>query len=168
MSTPSEVVVIGGGVNGLTCAAYLAKAGLKPIVLEWRPTLGGGAQTSEIAPGFRAPILSHAAGPLRSDVVEDLQLRRHGLEFIPSDVRVAALGGDGRALIIYEDVARTAAALRDWSARDAAAWPSFVASLTALGRVIGTLYHATPASIDAPVGRDLWSLLRTLRAFRSL
>lgn len=163
-----DVIVIGGGVNGLTCAAYLSKAGLKPLVLERQGTIGGGAQTAEIAPGFRAPILAHAAGPLRGDVFDDLQLRSHGLEFVSSDVSVAALGSDSRALVIYEDPQKTAQMLRTWSARDAEAWPKFVSSLAALGRVIGTLFTSTPAPIDDPSGRDLWALLRTLRAFRSL
>lgn len=164
----ADVIVIGGGVNGLTCAAYLAKSGRKPLVLERLDTLGGGARTDEIAPGFRVPTLSHVAGPLRGDVVEDLQLRRYGLEFVDQPVRVAALGGDGRALTIFDDVSRTAAGLREWSVRDAEAWPRFVASLTAIARVIGTLFHTTPPSIDEIQGRDLWSLLRTLRAFRAL
>jgi phytoene dehydrogenase-like protein len=168
MSAGDRVIVIGGGVNGLTCAAYLAKAGFRPVILERQAVLGGGAQTAEIAPGFRAPILSHRFGPIRQDVLDDLQLRSQGLELIGGDVRVVALGGDGRSLTIYEDAARTAAGLREWSAHDAAAWPAFTASLAAIGRVAGTLFQATPASIDAPAGRDLWSVLRTLRAFRSL
>ena len=163
-----DVMVIGGGVNGLTCAAYLAKAGLKPLVLEARETVGGGAQTAEIAPGFRAPILSHSAGPLRADVLDDLQLVNHGLEFVSGDVSVAALGAEPRPLVIYEDARRTGQALRDWSPRDAEAWPRFVSSVAALGRVIGTLYPVTPAPVDDPRGRDLWALLRTLRAFRGL
>lgn len=163
-----DVIVIGGGVNGLTCAAYLAKAGLKPLVLERHDRVGGGAQTAEIAPGFRAPILAHAAGPLRRDVIDHLQLASHGLEFVASEVIIAALGAEPRALILYENPSRTAAALAAWSARDAEAWPRFVSSIAALGRVIGTLYAATPAPVDDPSGRDLWSLLRTLRAFKSL
>jgi phytoene dehydrogenase-like protein len=168
MSANPDVVVIGGGVNGLTCAAYLAKAGLKPLVLEQQATSGGGAQTAEIAPGFRAPILSHSTGPLRHDVIDDLQLRSHGLEFLESDVSVVALGADGRALVLYEDQRRTAAALREWSVADAEAWPRFINSVSALGRVIGTLFATTPPSVDETNGRELWSLLRTLRAYRSL
>lgn len=165
---PRDVVVIGGGVNGLTCAAYLAKAGLKPLLLEATDGLGGGARTAEIAPGFSAPILSHSTGPLRRDVIDDLSLRGHGLEFLPSDVSVVALGHDGPPLLVYEDAKRTAAALRGFSARDADAWPRFVATVAALGRVIGTLLSTTPAPIDGANGRDLWALLGTLRAFRGL
>jgi len=163
-----DVIVIGAGVNGLTCAAYLAKAGLRPLVLERQTTIGGGAQTAEITPGFKAPILAHATGPLRRDVIEDLQLGTHGLDFVSSDVSVAALGTDARGMVLYEDPRHTTQSLRAWSARDAESWPQFISTLAALGRVIGTLYTATPAPVDDPSGRDLWSLLRTLRAFRAL
>ena len=65
MNAPIDAIVIGGGVNGLTCAALLGRAGLKPLVLEALDTCGGGARTGEIVPGFRAPTLSHTTGPLR-------------------------------------------------------------------------------------------------------
>jgi phytoene dehydrogenase-like protein len=165
---PRDVIVIGGGVNGLACAAYLAKGGLKPLVLEAQATVGGGARTEVIAPGFRAPVLSHVAGPLRRDVVTDLNLRGHGLEFLAGDVSVAVLGPDGPPLLLSEDPDRTARDLREFSPKDAEQWPRFVSTIAALGRVIGTLYTATPAPVDEPGGRDLWALLRTLRAFRSL
>jgi phytoene dehydrogenase-like protein len=168
MSVPGDVVVIGGGVNGLTCAACLARGGLKPLVLEAQDTVGGGARTDEIAPGFKAPILSHAAGPFSADVAAHLDLRRFGVEAVSSEVAVAGLGSSSGPLVLYEDRRRTAAALRRFSPRDADEWPRFVSSVAALGRVIGTLYPATPAPVDDPRGRDIWSLLRTLRAFRSL
>ena len=167
MST-SQVVVIGGGINGLTCAAYLAKGGLSPVVLERLDAVGGGARTAEIAPGFRAPILSHSTGPLRADIVDDLHLERHGVEFLQSPSSLVALGNDGKALTLYDDPKRTTESIRGWSSHDAEAWPGFVASVKALGRVISTLFAATPASVDEPAGRDLWALLRTLRAFRAL
>ncbi len=132
------------------------------------PTSAAARKPSEIAPGFEAPILAHAAGPLRGDVVRDLELAAHGLQFAASDVRVVALGDEARPLVVYEDPGRTAHALREWSPADAAAWSGFHASVTGLGRVIATLFAATPAPVDAPSGRDLWALLRTLRAFRSL
>lgn len=163
-----DVIVIGAGVNGLTCAAYLARAGLKTLVVERQAAVGGGARTAEIAPGFSAPILSHAAGPLRGDVLSDLQLRRHGLEFLDSAVSVVGLGPGSPPLVLYEDARRTAAALAAHSARDAEAWPRFVSSVAALGRVIGTLFSITPPPVDDASGRDLWALLRTLRAFRAL
>jgi phytoene dehydrogenase-like protein len=168
VTTSRDVLVVGGGVNGLACAAFLAKAGLAPVVLEANSTVGGGARTEEIAPGFKVPVLAHAAGPIREDVLHDLELARHGLEFVSGDVSVAALGSGEKALLLYEDGHRTAQSLRTVSPKDAEGWPGFVSSLAALSRVIATLYRATAPSVDQPGGRDLWSVLGTLRAFRSL
>jgi phytoene dehydrogenase-like protein len=166
-ASKQAVIVIGAGINGLTCAAYLAKAGLKPLVLESAATVGGGAVTAEIAPGFRAPVLAHSTGPLRRDVVEDLQLVSHGLEFVRSDVDVTLVGG-ARPLVMWRDQARTVEGLRACSPRDADAWIPFQHSRAALGRVIASLFTATPPAVDDINGRDLWALLRTLRAFRGL
>lgn len=162
-----DIIIIGGGINGLTCAAYLAKAGLKPLVLEQGPVVGGGAITAEIAPGFRAPVLAHSTGPLRRDVVEHLQLASHGLEFVKSDVDVTLLGGT-EPLVVWRDQKKTIEGLRRVSSHDADAWMPFQHSRAAIGRVIASLFTATPPSIDEISGRDLWALLRTLRAFRGL
>ena len=78
MPSQRDVVIIGGGHNGLVTAYYLAKAGMKPLVLERRPQAGGAAVTEEFHPGFRCSTLSHAAGPLRPEVAADMQLARHG------------------------------------------------------------------------------------------
>ncbi len=86
-----DIIIIGGGHNGLVAACYLAKAGLKTLVLERREIVGGGAVTEEIHPGFRCSTLAHAAGPLFPHVVKDLNLARHGLEMIKPEVRVLAL-----------------------------------------------------------------------------
>src|ERR687895_404535 len=104
----SDIVIIGGGHNGLTAAFYLAKAGLKPLVLERRETVGGGAITSEIAPGFRVPRLTHSTGLLWQDVARDMELSRHGVEFLLSEAQVFAPDGHGRALVLYNDVRRSA------------------------------------------------------------
>ena len=84
MSTSStrDIVIIGGGHNGLVTAFYLAKAGFKPLVLERRPQVGGAAITDEFHPGFRCSTLAHTAGPVRADIVRDMQLEKHGLRFI--------------------------------------------------------------------------------------
>jgi phytoene dehydrogenase-like protein len=168
MSVRYDVVVIGAGMNGLTCAAYLAKAGLKTLVLEGRDVIGGGALTAEIAPGFRAPVLAHATGPLRRDVVDDLRLATHGLQFLPSAVAVTGLGSNASPVVLHHDTARTSDGLRACSPHDADAWPAFVRSRAAIGKVIGTLFTVTPPSVDSPGPRDLWALLQTLREFRAL
>jgi phytoene dehydrogenase-like protein len=168
MTQPAhDVIVIGAGVNGLTCAAYLAKAGFKPLVLERRDVPGGGALTAAIAPGIRAPVLTHSTGPLARSVVDDLQLASHGLELLPSAADVAILGGE-RPVVLWADAARTVEGIRAFSARDADAWPAFQRTCAGIGRVIATLFGSTPPSVDDIKGRDLWALVRTLRAFRGL
>jgi len=163
-----DVIVIGGGVNGLTCAAMLGQAGLRTLVLEQRDQVGGCATEHELAPGFRVPTLSHRTGPLRADVVEQLHLAQHGLSLLPQPIRCTALSPDGRALPIFANPAQAAAAIGDWSTRDAAAWPDFTRSLARLGHVVGSLFTRISPDVDDPGTHDLWTLMRTLRAFRAL
>jgi phytoene dehydrogenase-like protein len=163
-----DAVVIGGGVNGLACATQLARSGIRTALVEQRASLGGCAAESELAPGFRVPTLAHATGPVRRDVIEALQLYLHGLEFHDMLIQVSTLAPDGRALVVWEDPRRTADGLRAWSAKDAAAWPGFHASLGRIGALIGGLFLTTPPSVDAPSTRDVFALMQTLGAFRSL
>ncbi|HEV2905246.1 MAG TPA: FAD-dependent oxidoreductase, partial [Pyrinomonadaceae bacterium] len=81
-----DIIIIGGGHNGLVAACYLAKAGLKPLVLERREVVGGTSVTEEIHPGFRCSTLAHSVGPLLPQITKDLGLERYGLEFIKPDV----------------------------------------------------------------------------------
>lgn len=163
-----DAVVIGGGVNGLTCAAELARSGVRTLLIEKRPAVGGCAALGEMAPGFTVPTLSHDTGPLRGDVVEDLQLYVHGLTFRDSAVHVGALSPDGRGLTLYDDAHRTAQQLRSWSRNDANAWPGFQASLHKIGALIANLFVTTPPSVDQPSTRDVFALMQTLGAFRSM
>lgn len=171
-----DVIVIGGGVNGLVCAALLAKAGRRTLVLEARDTVGGGAAASQLALGFHVPTLAHSTGPLRRDIVDELQLlaprdvngTTEALTFVSGPIEIAALDPHGGALTIAADPAHTASLLRRHSTRDADAWPRFVAARERLGRVIGLLFAETPPSVDDPTAGDLWHLLKTLRAFRAL
>jgi len=164
----STVVVIGGGVNGLVCATLLARAGRPVTLIERRQEVGGAALTREIAPGFQVPALAHHVGPLRADVARELDLAAHGLEWLTSDVWITALDGRGRALTLWHDPTKAAAAIGPFSAKDAAAWPAFVAARARLGRVVASVFGTTPPSIDAPSARELWGLLRTARQFRAL
>jgi len=163
-----DAIVMGGGINGLTCAAMLGRAGLRTLLLEGRDAVGGCAAEHELAPGFRVPTLAHRTGPLRADVVNDLQLANHGLSFVARPVRMTALSPDGRALALFADPAAAAGAIRPWSDHDAAAWPAFARSLSRVAGVVGTLLARTPPDVDDPGAHDLWTAMRALGAFRGL
>ncbi len=163
-----DIVIIGGGHNGLVTAFYLAKAGYKPLVLERRPQVGGAAITDEFHPGFRCSTLAHTAGPIRPDIVRDLKLEKHGLKLITPEVSVTALTPDGRALSLYQDARKSAQEVAAFSQKDAAKYPEFQESLGKMGRVIGEALATPPPNIDHPSGGDLWGMLKTGRAIRNL
>src|SRR5437870_13831959 len=106
--TSRDIIIIGAGHNGLVAACYLAKAGLKSLVLERRDVIGGACATEEFHPGFRCSTLANSAVPLLAQIVSDLQLKIYGLDFIAPTVRVAALSLNGPPICIYEDAKRTA------------------------------------------------------------
>jgi len=168
MPAVRDVVIVGGGHNGLVTAFYLGKAGYKPLVLERRAQPGGAAVTEEFYPGFRCSILAHAAGPLRPDIVRDMQLEKHGLRLITPDVGVVSLSPDGRALILYNDTKRSAAEIAKFSQKDAAKYPEFQVSLSKVGKVIGEALKLAPPNIDHPNRTDLWGILQTGRSIRNL
>ena len=168
MPDKRDVVIIGRGHNGLVTAFYLAKAGFKPLVLERRPQPGGAAITEEFHPGFRGSILAHSAGPLRADIVRDMQLEKNGLQLIKPEVGVTALSPDGRALVLYSDTKKAAEEISKFSAKDAANYPEFQRSLEKIGRVISEVLNTTPPDIDNPSNSDLWSMLKAGKAIRDL
>jgi phytoene dehydrogenase-like protein len=163
-----DVVIIGGGHNGLVTAFYLAKAGYKPLTLERGAQVGGAAVTDEFHPGFRCSTLAHTAGPIRPDIVRDMQLEKHGLNWITPELSVTALSPDGRALSLYQDAKKSAQEIAAFSQKDAAKYPEFRQSLEKIARVIGEALRTTPPDIDHPSRGDLWSMLQTGRAIRKL
>jgi phytoene dehydrogenase-like protein len=163
----TNVVIIGGGHNGLSAAFYLAKAGLKPIVLESRPGLGGGAVTGDLHPGFKCPTLSHHTS-LWADIVRDMDLPSLGVNFLEPEVEAIAVPLDGPPLVVYDDPERTANAMRGRSAKDAAAYPEYRAAMEQIARVVGSVLGSPPPDIDDPGPRDLWNVLGVGRSFRGL
>jgi len=163
-----DIVIIGGGHNGLVAAFYLAKAGFKPLVIERREQVGGSAITDEFHPGFRCSTLAHTAGPIRPEIVRDLQLEKHGLRLITPLVGVTALSPDGRALSLYQDANQSSQEIAAFSQKDAAKYSAFQESLGKMGKVIAEALATTPPDIDHPSGGDLWSMLKTGRAIRNL
>ena len=164
----ADVLVVGGGPNGLTAAALLAKAGLKTILLERRPIVGGAAVTEEFHPGFKASTVAHTAGPFRASLLAELGLASHGLSFVEPEPRVFAPLPDGRSLSLYGDPAKTAAEIRPFSARDAERWPEFDACLRRIAPVLGRALSLTPPDVDRPRVRDLFPYLGVGWALRRL
>jgi phytoene dehydrogenase-like protein len=168
MAETRDVIIIGGGHNGLVTAFYLAKAGYKPLVLERRAQTGGAAITEEFSPGFRCSTLAHSAGPLLPEIVNDMQLARHGLKLVTPEVAVTALSPDGRALVLYNDAVRAAQEISKFSPKDAERYPVFQQSLEKIRRVISDALRLAPPNIDDPSRGDLWAMLQTGRALRKL
>ncbi|HEX9184721.1 MAG TPA: FAD-dependent oxidoreductase, partial [Burkholderiales bacterium] len=152
-----DTVVIGAGHNGLACACYLARGGLKVKVLERRPRVGGAAVTEEFHPGFKASTLAHTAGPLRASIVSDLGLR---LETVSPEPRVFAPQPDGRGLALYGDVGKSAASIGAFSAKDAKSWGGFDATLQRVAKVLARLLEATPPDLERPSLGDAWPMGR--------
>jgi phytoene dehydrogenase-like protein len=163
-----DIVIIGGGHNGLVTAFYLAKAGFKPLVLERRAQVGGAAITDEFHPGFRCSTLAHTAGPIRPDIVRNLQLEKHGLRLITPETCVTALSPDNRALSLFLDETKSAQAIAAFSQKDAAKYLEFEKSLGKISKVMAQALATTPPDIDHPSGGDLWSMLKTGRSLRNL
>lgn len=168
MSETRDGIIVGGGHNGLVAAFYLAKAGYKPLVLERRSQVGGAAITEEFHPGFRCSTLAHNAGPLRPDILRDMQLEKHGLRFTTPDVNTVSLTPDGRALVLYSDTKKAAQEITEWSGKDATSYGDFGAALGKIGKVIGEALLLTPPNIDSPNSGDLWGMLKTGRSIRNL
>jgi len=162
-----DVIVIGGGHNALVAAFYLAKAGRRPLVLEKRPHVGGGAVTTEIHAGFRCPRFSHEV-LIDKRIVSDLNLTRYGLEFIPLPARACAPSPDGDPIVLHDDIAASANNLRSLGAKDADAYAAFHTAVEQIASVIATTFDSPPPDIDDPSARDLWGLLKAGRRFRSL
>src|SRR5215472_2350489 len=147
MPLGQRVVLIGGGHNALVAAFYLAKGGFKPLVLERREMVGGGAITEEFYPGFRASTLAHSVGPLRADIVRDMQLQRFSFEILSPDPRVFAPTPDGKSLFFYNDTAKTAEGVASLSKKDAAKYVQFAESLESISDVLAQIVSMTPPAI---------------------
>ncbi|MCP4423471.1 MAG: NAD(P)/FAD-dependent oxidoreductase, partial [Chloroflexi bacterium] len=118
-----DVIVVGGGHNGLVAAGYLAKAGRSVLVLEKREVVGGAAVTEEFFPGFRFSSLADGAGHLSPEVAADLNLSQHGLQILPTDPLLLSLLPEGKHFAIWRDTGRTVEEISKFSQADAEAYP---------------------------------------------
>ena len=162
-----DVIVIGGGHNGLTAAAYLARAGRSVIVLERRHVIGGAAVTEEVFPGFRFSTCSYVVSLLRPSIIRDLSLARYGLELLPLDGTFTPLPG-GDYLWRVNDETVTHKELVRHSARDAAAYPEYGRSMAAIAQVLAPLLDEPPIDPAAPSLKDTTGAARLAWRFRSL
>jgi len=164
-----DVIVVGGGVNGLVAAACLAKSKLETVVLERQPGVGGAAATAELVPGFHVPALSHALGPVHRDVIRALRLdHAAGLDLLVPDPALTSLGPDGQVVSFHRDAVLTAGSINRISPHDAGAWRQFLQTTHRVGAVLGALDRQPPPPLDGATVRDWWRLVGAGRRARAL
>src|SRR5215470_12045229 len=162
MPTKYDVIVIGGGHNGLTNAAYLARAGKKVIVCERRHVLGGAAVTEEVFPGFKFSVASYVVSLLRPEIIRDLELPRHGMEVLPLDGTFTPMP-NGDYLWRMNDHARTRTEIARHSRLDAEAYDEYGKAMVEMGRFVKPILSMTapdPTSLALKGLRDLLSIAR--------
>ncbi|MGB6498258.1 MAG: NAD(P)/FAD-dependent oxidoreductase, partial [Candidatus Acidiferrum sp.] len=167
MAQHYDVIVIGGGHNGLVNAAYLAKAGKKVLALERRHVLGGAAVTEEIIPGFLFSECSYVVSLLRPEIIRELDLPRHGLEILPLDGTFTPMN-NGNFLWRMNDHARTQREIRRHSIVDAEAYDEFSKMMTPMCRFVKPLLSMIPPDPTTLKPSDLKQLHFLLQRFRSL
>jgi phytoene dehydrogenase-like protein len=153
-----DAVVIGGGHNGLVCAALLADAGLRTLVVEARETLGGPAETRELWPGVRVPVAAHSVGRLSPSLARRLDLKAHGLSLVSPAVR---LFEPESGVALWSDPARTVGEIRArFGEAESAAMERFDAQLRDFGRIVGELGELSPPDVKRASAFDAMAALR--------
>ena len=167
MAKKYDAIIIGGGHNGLACAAYLAKAGRKVLVLERRHVLGGAAVSEEVFPGFTFSVCSYVVSLLRPHIIRDLELPKHGLEILPLECSFSPqLEGPG--LVRWPDAERTRREISRYSKRDAERYPEFSKTMSRLARLVKPIVDSPAPNPTSLNPSDLMSMGKLARPFRDL
>src|ERR1700687_5305399 len=166
-ATKYDVIVVGGGHNGLVSAAYLAKAGKKVLVLERRHILGGSACTDEVFPGFKFSVCSYVVSLLRPEIIRDLELPRHGLEILPLDGTFTPMPS-GDYLWRVNDHGRTHREIARHSRVDAEAYDEFGKAMQAMCRFVKPILSMIPPDPATLNPRELMKLLFIGRRFQGM
>ena len=163
-----DAIVIGGGHNGLTAAAYLARAGLSTLVLERREIVGGCCVTEEIAPGCHCSTTSYIASMLRPEVISELRLADYGLRMIPCDPAIQVPFPDGQVVPWWADRARAQKEFSKISAKDAARFVQVDDQLKKLARYLQPFFMEPPPEIDTSTMKGWTDLFRAAKRFRGI
>jgi phytoene dehydrogenase-like protein len=162
-----DVIVIGAGHNGLVCACYLAKAGLKVRVLERRTVVGGAAVTEEFHPGFRNSVAAYTVSLLQARVIKELRLAEHGLRIVERPCGNFLPLNERDSLKIGGDLSATQAEVAKFSKRDAERLPAYYAMVEQVATVLRDLVLRTPPNVGGGAG-DIWSALQLMNEVRQL
>ena len=162
-----DAIVIGAGHNGRVTASYLARAGKRVLVLEKRDRVGGATVTEEVYPGFKFSVFSYVTSLLRPEILEELELAKHGLHLLPLDGTFTPLP-DGQSLARWHDSGRTHQALQRFSRRDASRYDAFGLHLHHMGRAVRDLMMMRPPEPASFKPADLAGMARLGQHFRTL
>jgi phytoene dehydrogenase-like protein len=163
-----DAIVVGAGHNGLTAAAYLARAGLTTVVLERREIVGGCCVTEEIAPGCRVSTTSYIASMLRPEVIKDLNLAEHGLRMVPCDPAIQVAFPDGTVVPWWANRDRAVAEFRKYSPKDAETFVRVDDRLKKLARYLQPFFMEPPPEVDTASMHGWSDLFRVGKRFRGI
>lgn len=156
-----DVIIIGGGHNGLVAAATLAKAGQKVLVVERRYTLGGSAATEEVWPGFKVNTGAVDAGLFHPKIIEDLDLKRFGFEFIETPINLISLQKNGAHLVLWHEIERSLTEIAKFSKKDAEKFPGFIELISKFTRILNGINFMTPPDVVNSSFTELLPWLKT-------
>jgi phytoene dehydrogenase-like protein len=168
MADRYDIIVIGAGHNGLVAAAYLARAGLRVLVLERRELVGGACVTEETWPGFKVSTAAYVCSLFRPEIIRDLELKYHGFELLPRDPASFTPFPDGRYLLMGPDADLTRREVSKFSTRDADALPRYEKMLERVAEFMEPILVQTPPDPWSSRFRDLWQLGKLAWRFRKL